>query len=370
MPSEPRRAPTTYRLQLRGGIGFDEARVLVTYLERLGITDLYLSPSFTARRGSAHGYDVVDPTRLDPALGGRQAFERLARELRSRGMGLVLDVVPNHLAADPANPWWADVLRRGRRSRFARFFDIEWDAPGVGGRIVLPILPAAVDEVLGAGGFSIGARGDGSTLRVAGTWLPLAEGSEAAISEHGARWWNRDREAPSRVRAYRSLLEAQAYLPVWWREGNARVNHRRFFDISDLAAVRQEDPTVFRASHAAVLGLVRRGLVTGLRIDHVDGLADPSGYLDRLRRRAPSALLLVEKILAPDERIPPGWPVDGTTGYGVMNDMNDLFVDAMGWRDLGRVVERFGGRAAVAFDEIRLVSRRRALEELFPAEVG
>ncbi len=256
----------TYRLQLPSGLGFAGARSLVPYLRDLGISHLYLSPSLQARPGSTHGYDVVDPRHLSSDLGGPDEFERLAATTSAAGMGLVLDVVPNHMAVDDANPFWADPELR------ARFFDI--------------------DPVTGA--------------------------------------------------------------------------HRRFFDIDDLAGVRQEDPAVFEETHALALSLVRRGLVDGLRIDHPDGLADPAGYLARLRASGVERVW-VEKILEVDERLR-DWPVCGTVGYEFLNDVCALFVDPAGEPALTALWERVSGDKR-SFDQLAFDAKLEQARTTFTPEV-
>ena len=261
---------------------------------------MYTSPVLAAVPGSTHGYDVVDPTRVNPGLGGDRAFADLAFQLREAGLGLVVDIVPNHMGiADPAaNPTWWDVLRLGRASPFARFYDIDWDrAP-----IMVPVLAdaAAVADL---------AIVDGQ-LAYHDLRFPLAPGTEGGTPQQ--------------------VHERQQYRLTDWRRANSELNYRRFFDITTLAAVRVEDPVVFRATHEMVLRWVADGLVTGLRVDHPDGLADPGGYVRRLATAAPSAWLVVEKILGADENLPVRWPVAGTTGYDALRLVSGLFVDTGG----------------------------------------
>jgi (1->4)-alpha-D-glucan 1-alpha-D-glucosylmutase len=287
----------TYRVQLRPEFTFGDARDIVGYLDRLGVGALYASPVLDAVEGSTHGYDVVDPCRARPALGGDEEFGSLAARLRVAGLGLVVDIVPNHMSISQpkANAWWWDVLRLGRESRYARYFDIDWSR----GRLLLPVL------------------GDDSTEDLA------VDGDELVYYEH------RFPVAPGTgTGTPRQVHDRQHYELVSWRRGNAELNYRRFFDITTLAAVRVEDPGVFDATHDAVLRWVADGDVTGLRVDHPDGLADPGGYLRRLRERAPRAWLVVEKILHPGEALPASWPVDGTTGYDALQEVCGVFVDS------------------------------------------
>lgn len=276
----------TYRLQLREGVDFDAAIGFLPHLKDLGISHLYLSPIFTATTGSTHGYDVTDPTRIDPALGGDAGFERLADAAASAGIGLILDLVPNHTAFSVENPWLADVLRHGQGSRFAGHFDIDWDA----GPLVLPWLAHPFEALLEQGEV---VQRDGC-LVIGGLSVPLRPGAD-----HGD---------------LADLHEAQHWRLVHWGRERDGVTHRRFFNVTGLIGMRVEDAAVFDDMHALVFDLLKRGRVQGLRIDHVDGLADPAAYLARLRDRVADVPVWVEKILTGDETLP-DWPVQGTTGY-------------------------------------------------------
>ena len=291
---------STYRLQLGPNLTFSGAAELIPYLRDLGAGAMYSSPVLAATPGSAHGYDVVDPTKASPALGGDAGFADLAARLGDAGLGLVLDIVPNHMgiAVPAANPWWWDVLRLGRGSPYARFFDIEWDRTP----IMVPVLAdaAAVSDLTITDG----------QLAYHDLRFPIAPGTGDGTPQQ--------------------VHERQHYRLTDWRRANGELNYRRFFDITTLAAVRVEDPEVFAATHATVLGWVAEGQVTGLRVDHPDGLADPGAYLRRLAAAAPSAWLVVEKILGPDETLPARWPVDGTVGYDALRLACGLFVDGAG----------------------------------------
>ena len=262
MSSPPR---ATYRLQLRAGMDFASAATLVPYLARLGISHLYLSPPFAAVPGSAHGYNIVDPNRFDPELGGEDGFMLLRRALDEQGLGLILDIVPNHMGIARANRWWWDVLRHGRDSAYARFFDIDFAADPEG-KLVLPVLGAPLGGLLERGELKVVAE-DGEPLLAYGEErFPLPAGTSLTAD-------------PLR------LLQDQPYRLVFWREGVARRNYRRFFNIDQLAGLRVEEPAVFEASHQLILDLARRELIQGLRVDHVDGLTDPKAYLERLQQR-------------------------------------------------------------------------------------
>ncbi|HUO86619.1 MAG TPA: malto-oligosyltrehalose synthase [Thermoanaerobaculia bacterium] len=363
----PRRVPvSTYRLQIHGDFPLSAATELVVYLDRLGVGDLYTSPLTTSRRGSPHGYDVTDPTRIDPEIGGEEALAELSVALRERGMGLLLDIVPNHMAASTENPWWQDVLRHGRDSPHARFFDIDWESASVGrGRLLLPVLGGLYGDELEAGNLRLVGGEDGPELAYHGLRLPLAPGTFEGDDLEAV---NADSQALDRV------VAAQHYRPAVWRLAGEAVNYRRFFDISELAALRAEDEEVFRASHGLILRLLREGIVSGLRVDHVDGLADPRRYLERLQQAAAGGdegplYVVVEKILAADESLPEEWPVAGTTGYESLNSLTGLFVEPHGLLALDRLYARTTGLTD-EFEEVRYRRKKQALEELFPGEVG
>ena len=309
---------STYRLQLRGpssgfGFTFADAENLLDYFDELGVSHLYLSPIMTAVGGSTHGYDVTDPTEVSPELGGAAGLERLSAAARARGMGLVVDIVPNHVGIDKPeqNPWWWDVLRHGHSSDYAGFFDIDWDLDD--GRIVLPLLGS--DEDVADLSVSDGL------LRLGGLALPVAPDTS-------------DGTGPQ-------VHDRQNYRLVGWRRG--LVGYRRFFSITSLAGLRQEDRAVFDASHAEVARWFSAGLVDGVRIDHPDGLADPCSYLAWLRELVgPEAWIVIEKILAADEALEPTLPVDGTTGYDVLREVGGIFVDPSGAAALTELVESAG----------------------------
>lgn len=297
-------APTsTYRLQLGPGFTLRDAAGLLDQLDRIGVGALYLSPVLTAAPGSQHGYDVADPTRVAPVLGGDEAREELAEQAHARGMHVVADIVPNHMsvARPDANPWWWDLLRLGPDSPYARCFDVDLSVP-----LLVPVLGEDADEAL--------TITDGC-LAYHEKRYPLAPGT----FEPGD-----DAETVHRRQHYRL---------VSWRRGDSELTYRRFFDVDDLAAVRVEDPAVFEASHAEILRWAERGQLDGLRVDHVDGLSDPGAYLRRLTARFPG-WLVVEKILAPGEDLPQSWPVAGTTGYDALREHTGVLVDPAGEADL------------------------------------
>ena len=303
----------TYRVQLHAGFTLDDATSIVPYLAKLGISHLYTSPLLQAAPGSTHGYDVVDHSRVSDELGGEDAFGRLTDALRAQGMGLVLDIVPNHMAiSSERNRQWWDVLEHGRASRYASWFDVDWSA----GPIILPVLPDDRPDLR--------LVRDGARVMAehADRRFPLAPGTEPSEAQIAAVAAD-----PERLDA---LLAGQHYRLASWRAAADRLTYRRFFDINDLVGLRVEDGAVFAATHRVILGWVRDGLVDGLRIDHPDGLRDPAAYLQRLRAAAPDAWIVVEKILGPDEPLPGDWPVNGTTGYRFANLATGLQVDPAG----------------------------------------
>ncbi|WP_329540007.1 malto-oligosyltrehalose synthase [Streptomyces sp. NBC_01358] len=297
----------TYRLQLQPEFPFSAAEDAVPYLASLGVSHLHLSPVLEAVPGSRHGYDVVDHSRVRAELGGEEGLRRLARTAREHGLGLVLDIVPNHMAADPRhNHALREVLREGPASPYARWFDIDWSAGD--GRILLPVLAGRIGEETDR------LRVDGEVLRYGEQEFPLRDGTAHL-------------DLPE-------LLDAQHYRLGWWRLARTELNYRRFFTISELIGVRVEDPDVFAASHAKILELVRDGVVDGLRIDHPDGLADPAGYLEQLSAASGGVWTVVEKILTGSEPLPAGWAVAGTTGYDALHRIDGLFVDPVGATEL------------------------------------
>ncbi|GAA1795258.1 malto-oligosyltrehalose synthase [Planosporangium flavigriseum] len=288
---------STYRVQVRPGFDLAATAGLADYLAALGVSHLYTAPLLAATPGSEHGYDVVDPSRVNPQLGGEEGRRRLVSALRAAGLGLVVDIVPNHVgvAVPAASPAWWDVLRHGRESRYAGWFDIDWTRP----RILLPVLGDGPDEI--------------EKLKVVGDELhyydhrfPLQPGTESG--------------SPQEVH------DRQHYELVSWRRGNSEINYRRFFAIPELAGLRVEDPAVFEATHRELLRWHAAGELDGIRVDHPDGLRDPAAYLRRLAEAAPGAWLVVEKILEVGEELP-DWPVAGTTGYDALREVSGLFVD-------------------------------------------
>jgi len=343
LPIEPR---ASYRVQLRDDFGFAAAAGIVDYLAELGVSHLYSSPCLQAVPGSTHGYDVVDPERVSAGLGGESGRKRLCEALDREGLGQLLDIVPNHMATHAANRWWWDVLAKGVKSPHARFFDIDWDPPEarLRGRILLPVL------------------GDHIGREIASGALRRAE-SEVVYHEH--RFPIRsDLVGETDLQA---LLDAQHYRLARWHMAEHDLNYRRFFDIDTLVGIRVEDPEVFATTHAKIRDWLSDGSIDGLRVDHPDGMRRPAEYLERLRRVAPRAWILVEKILAADEPLR-AWPVDGTTGYDFIQRVGALFVDASTEAAWTGLYHELTGEPA-AYDAVVDRAKRDVLAALLASDV-
>jgi (1->4)-alpha-D-glucan 1-alpha-D-glucosylmutase len=391
----PKYPLSTYRAQFRPEFGFDEAAAIAGYLADLGISHLYSSPYLQAARGSTHGYDVVDPTRVNEELGGEEGHARLCHALGEAGLGQVLDVVPNHMAiTERRNTWWWDVLENGPSSRYAAYFDVDWNPPQARLRdtVLLPILGDHYGRVLEAGELKLVRRSGKFEIHYHEHRMPVAPRSlDTLIAEAARRCGSpgcpdlafiadalgqlpiatlTDRESVARRHRDKEvlagqlarlceerpgiaaavdavvedwnadpdrldeLLQRQNYRPALWRTAGQELDYRRFFDVHTLIGLRAEDERVFADTHGLVLGWLKEGVLDGVRIDHPDGLRDPQGYFDRLRAEAPEAWIVVEKILEPGEPLRDSWPVDGTTGYDFMNLAGGLFVDPAGERPL------------------------------------
>jgi len=338
---------STARLQLHGGFTFADAAAVVPYLAHMGVSHLYLSPITEARPGSTHGYDVVDPNRISHALGGAEGFAALVERVHRHHLGVILDVVPNHQAASEDNPAWWAMLRDGPASDRAAWFDVDWrgNALAPPGTVALPVLGRPLDDELASTTLVVD-RGGEPVLRYRDRRFPVAPGTG-----HGD---------------VREVLARQCYRLCWWRDGPRGRSYRRFFDVDDLVGVRVEDPAVFDATHQLVRRLVAAGMVDGLRVDHVDGLARPAEYLRRLRALAgPETYVVVEKVLAPGEDLA-SWPVEGTTGYDALAALDALFVDPDGFATLDRAWRAAGG---APFATIEQEARVEVLDQLFPAEL-
>ncbi|TMD59792.1 MAG: malto-oligosyltrehalose synthase [Chloroflexi bacterium] len=415
----------TYRVQPHG-LGFKAIAALVPYFADLGVSHLYLAPILQARKGSTHGYDVVDHSRIDESLGGESAWRELVAACKRRGLAILLDVVPNHMAIDdPANRWWWDVLEDAHASRYAHHFDVDWESPEdrLRHQILLPVLGDHYGRELEAGKFSLERCGGDVRVRYGDRAFPLSPRSlreplaAAARLAHDPRLGHladafgalpgsheTDLESVERRHAdkerlrgdldllcrsdealaaavdgtlaaiandpdrFDELLQRQNYRLAFWRAGSRELDYRRFFDISELAALRVEDGRVFDETHEVILELVARGDVAGLRIDHPDGLCDPQEYLARIHDHAPGTWIVVEKILQPDERVRPDWDAHGTTGYEFLNLVNGLFVDPRAESAFTALFAEVSGERR-SFDEIALEARREVLRTSLAPDV-
>jgi (1->4)-alpha-D-glucan 1-alpha-D-glucosylmutase len=360
-PSE-RTWSATYRLQLNAAFTFDDVAAIAPYLGALGISHVYFSPVLQAAPGSTHGYDVADPTRLSEELGGAEAYERACEALADHGIGQMWDIVPNHMAAVEANPWWQDVLRHGRSSKYASYFDLRWQ-PGIAGSpdyIRLPVLGADLETVIANAELRLAVEDGETCVRYYGARFPLSPETEP---QTGIEPYSLDSGL------LLELLERQHYRLVYWRAAADAVDYRRFFDINGLVGLRVEDPAVFEASHRVILDRVAKRQVQGLRIDHIDGLHDPYEYLARLRNSAPDARILVEKILASDEELSQRWPIDGTTGYDFLSTVNSLFVDPAAEAQLTELYAELTGERT-AYEALLEEKKRYVLDDLLHADVA
>jgi (1->4)-alpha-D-glucan 1-alpha-D-glucosylmutase len=416
----------TYRLQLGPDLHFDQAAALAGYLASLGISHVYASPALQAEPGSSHGYDVVDPGTVSEDLGGEPGWRRLHAALQSHHLGLVLDIVPNHMSiAGTTNLWWWDVLENGPSSHYAAYFDVDW-APVASieeNRILLPVLgdrygtallggKLAVERrsgtfvaTLGDRAFPIAPRSLADPLRAAASIedsdelgfladalaaLPLPTATDRDSTERRHRdkaviadLLRRllDREPPlatavDRVLAEISadpvaldaLLERQNWRLASWRAAATELGYRRFFDVQTLVGLRVEYPPAFEETHQRIIDWLHTGVLQGVRIDHPDGLRNPAEYVRRLREAAPGAWIVVEKILERGERLPPDWPVDGTTGYEFMDLVTGVLVDPAGAAPLGALAERFTGESQ-SFDDIAVAAKRAVLHDVLAAEL-
>jgi (1->4)-alpha-D-glucan 1-alpha-D-glucosylmutase len=340
--SEPTGVPAaTYRLQVHAGFRLQDAAEVAGYLADLGVTHAYSSPLLRSAEGSNHGYDTVDHAHIDEARGGREGFDRFVAALHQHGLGLVLDLVPNHMgvADAAAAPWWWDVLQHGQDSAHAAAFDIDWEFGG--GKVRIPVLGSADDvaelKVV-----------DGE-LHYYENRFPLTPGTEQG--------------SPQEVHA------RQHYELVDWRRADSDLNYRRFFAINTLAGLRVEDPAIFDATHALVLELVRDGAVDGLRIDHPDGLADPKGYLDRLAEASENRWTVVEKILEPGEDLPESWRTAGTTGYDALAEVDEVLIDPAGEAALTALDTELAGRP-VDYAELVHDCKREVTDGMLGSEVA
>lgn len=426
MLSESTRIPlATYRLQMTADFGFDAAGEIMEYLARLGISHLYCSPYLQAGKGSTHGYDVVNHKRMNIELGGEEAHRRFCTNLAQHGLGQVLDIVPNHMAiSSEENDLWWDVLENGRASRYATYFDIDWDAPEskLRGKVLLPVLGEHYGRAVEKGDLQIRRQASAFTVQYYDHSTPLAPESlsdplatagrrinsnllwviadslaklpadpspESVLQRHRfkgvllgmlSRLVDENTTAAAAIDsavaeinadpdALDRLLNAQHYRLAYWRTAGRELNYRRFFNIDTLAGIAVENEPVFNDTHALLLRWVKEGCLDGLRIDHIDGLRRPREYLQRLRTAAPELWIVVEKILEPGENLPRDWPVAGTTGYDFLNQLGGLFVDSQGEEPMTAFYHEFTNLTAPYHQVVRR-KKHLMVREAFGGELN
>ncbi|MBF0526754.1 MAG: malto-oligosyltrehalose synthase, partial [Deltaproteobacteria bacterium] len=399
----------TYRIQFGPLFGFQAANSIISYLADLGISDMYASPIFKAVKGSLHGYDVVDPTRLNPELGGLSGCEALAAKLKQFNMGWIQDIVPNHMAMDSENILLMDILENGYNSKYLKFFDVDWDHPAasLNKRILAPFLGKFYGECLEDGEIALSYRSDGFKVTYYSLAFPLRIESYLnllnnpallkkklaeddpdyikllgilyvlkmlsssgdpeerfnqiklihrtlwelyngnavirALIDESVRTFNGEKGKAESFNLLDDLLSQQVFRLSFWKVAAEEINYRRFFCVNGLISLRVEDERVLDHTHGLIFDLIERRIVTGLRIDHVDGLYDPTSYLEKVRERAPATYIVVEKILNLNEDLPPFWPVQGTTGYDFTNYVNELFCQKENERAFGRIYSSLTG---------------------------
>ncbi len=445
-----RRIPLScYRLQFNSGFTFRDASNILDYLVHLGITDVYCSPLLQSRSGSGHGYDATDPTRIDSDLGSEQQFETFQADLKQRDLGLLLDIVPNHMAASAENPWWMDLLENGPASAYSSYFDVDWHPPSrmLDNKILLPVLGSVYGDALKNQDLELIFRDGSFYVKNFDSLFPLAPKSYPLILTHrqhvleqtlrpnsqafqeylgiiatlsavlsreslpieeagrrrlqveavkerlrklyedqpefknfidgNLKIFNGKRGNDASFQLLDQLLAEQAYVLSYWQNVNAEINYRRFFSITDLVGVRVEDPVVFDATHRIIFNLIERGAVTGLRIDHIDGLKDPFGYLRRIQERASTTTdkhaesqfyVIVEKILSGAEQLPFDWPTQGTTGYEYTNAVNRLFLHPEGGRKIERIYSHFVNHE-VPYEDLLYQKKKLVMATLLAVEM-
>jgi len=364
----------TYRLQFNREFTFQQARGILDYLRELGVSDVYASPLFQAGPQSTHGYDTCCFSKINPNIGSIEDFERYTTDLKERGLGLLLDLVPNHMSATLSNPWWLDVLENGRHSPYADFFDIDWNSrnPALRHKVLLPVLEDDYGKVLEAGKLRLVCENGKYFIAYYDRKFPVNSESLAACGTKNSKLHLNelngsagDAHSFDRLDA---LIQRQHYQLACWKVAAEEINYRRFFDVTEMVALKMESPEVFRETHRLVFEWLASRQITGLRIDHPDGLWDPREYLERLQKDR-SLYVIVEKILCGSEQLPRDWPADGTTGYDFLNRVNGLFVDEKNASAFDEIYRDFTG-TNTSFAEIVYRSRKQVLECSFASELN
>ena len=422
-----RRIPTsTYRLQLHKGFTFDDAAAIAQYMYDLGISHVYSSPYLQAAPGSMHGYDVVDHQRVNQELGGREAHERFSKRLGQNGLGQVLDIVPNHMSLGQENRFWWDVLENGLASRYASFFDIDWQPQEerLRDKVLVPILADQYGRVLQDGGIKVTRNADVFLVEAAGQSLPVTPNSLPAILNRAAEYSKSDTlsflsasfgrlpvpdasdrravlarhrdksvlwkllkrlcaeepviceaidrsiaETNANLDALDDLLNQQYYRLAYWKTADQQLGYRRFFDVNTLIGLRMEREHVFEETHALLIDWLRRGVLDGVRVDHPDGLRDPLEYFHRLRQHVPDGWIIGEKILEPGEYLRESWPIDGTSGYDFLNVAAGVLVNPVGMAELTKIYGEFTGEPT-HFQSIAHDKKINVMEQALGSDVN
>ena len=388
----------TYRIQLNSEFDFDKLKAVLPYLSQLGISHVYASPIVQARRGSTHGYDAIDPNKVNEELGGKNSFEALLKEAAALGLEWIQDIVPNHIAYTPESTFVSDIMQYGVDSRYHDFLDVDWNHPDprLRGKILAPFLSGEYEECLQNGEIKLSYH-DGFQILYGSIEFPVRISSYRNIlsktkTSQDPKISNQDErlmlaliqnyeldeelrtEIDKAIKSYNSdvnllaeLLSEQIFVLANWKTALKEINYRRFFDLSDLICLRMEETKVFETTHQLIQQLLLENRVTGLRVDHVDGLYDPEQYLKRLRKLAPNACIVVEKILLKDEKLPPSWPVQGTTGYDFLNQLNGLFIATENEEKMSAIYRKFTENRQ-AFDELLYQNKKRIIQKSFAGD--
>jgi (1->4)-alpha-D-glucan 1-alpha-D-glucosylmutase len=417
---------STYRLQLHRGFTFADAARAAAYLKLLGVSHVYCSPYLQAAPGSMHGYDVVDHEKVNEELGGEQGHKQFCRQLQELGLGQVLDIVPNHMALGRQNRYWWDVLENGPSSRYASWFDIDWNSSEakLQNKVLIPVLGQQYGRILSSGEIKLQRSGVSFQVHYGDNLFPVAPRSLCTLLTQAAelaqsdtlnfiaesflrlpspdstdievgKARHRDKvviygllhrlcdEQPEVVTAIDAaisainrdpdalddLLNQQQYRLAYWRTAGQELGYRRFFDVNTLIGLRMERPHVFDATHCRILEWLENGVLDGVRIDHPDGMRDPQQYCERLRSRAPQAWIVGEKILEPGEFLRPSWPIEGTSGYDFMNVCNGLLVHGDGLKDLSAIYAEFTGEPT-SFEEVAHQKKLNVEQEALGSDVN
>jgi (1->4)-alpha-D-glucan 1-alpha-D-glucosylmutase len=340
----------------------------VPYLSQLGISHIYASPIFQAEAGSLHGYNITDPTTINPELGGRAGFEDLLQEIKAYGLRWLQDIVPNHASYTPQNKRLSDVLAKGTNSTYAYFFDIDWNHPSekLSGKLLLPVLAEPYRQCLKKGQIKLTHSG---SFKIAYNNLefPLNDSAQQHLKMAGSiqRVLDKYNHNPKFLA---TLLSQQYYRLAYWQTAFRCINYRRFFDINDLIGIRMENPSAFTEWHHLIFELVQFGRIDGLRVDHIDGLYEPETYFKALRAHCPNAYIVAEKILTDKEPLPKTWPIEGTTGYDFLNYANKLFVQTANESSFNTLYQDFTGNIQ-NFEELLYQAKKAVITTYFLGDV-